>query len=222
MRDAAGGEQNQLHRGFGENYHFFVPLLKTKYMVAISKKVAPKPPKKISWETFQKRYLTKENGYKYEWLDGIVEKTPYAMNKNQFYILQNILDFFYSLKIKSKFKGSLIPEGDTFFGKHHRRPDIAYYTQQQIKDASNDLDAIPLFVIEVISTSDQMNKVHHKMNDYRNAGVSIVWHIFPELKEVHVYTKKATQMKIIKGKNLCSAEPVIKGFKISVDDIFKQ
>ena len=34
--------------------------------------------------------------------------------------------------------------------------------------------------------------------------------------------KSATQMKVIKGKNLCSAEPIIKGFKISVNDIFKK
>jgi len=51
-------------------------------MVAIKenqKNVPQKKPRKISWETFQKKYLSKEDKYKYEWLDGIVEKTPRTM-----------------------------------------------------------------------------------------------------------------------------------------------
>ena len=191
-------------------------------MVAISKKSSKKKMRKISWESFQKRYLTKEDGYKYEWLNGTVEKTKHAMNKNQFFILKNLTRFFYALDAKSTIKGELIPEGDTFFGKHHRRPDIAFYTDKQISDAQKDLDAVPLFVIEIISSKDQMNKVHLKMKDYRNAGVKIIWHIFPELEEVHVYSNKATKMQVRTEKDNCSAEPVIKGFKLTVEDIFKK
>lgn len=31
--------------------------------------------KSISWADFQKKYLSREDNYKYEWLNGIVEKT---------------------------------------------------------------------------------------------------------------------------------------------------
>jgi len=191
-------------------------------MVAEPKKSSNKKMRKISWESFQKRYLTKEDGYKYEWLDGTIEKTQHAMNKNQFFILKNLIRFFFSIDAKSTINGELIPEGDTFFGKHHRRPDIAYYTNQQIEDARQDLDAVPLFVIEIISSKDQINKVHLKMKDYRNSGVKIVWHIFPELEEVHVYSNNATKMQVRTEKDSCSAEPVIKGFKIAVEDILKK
>ena len=166
--------------------------------------------------------MTREDGYKYEWLDGFIEKSTYSLNTKNLFIIANLQNIFFSSLESSKINEVLVSGGDTFFGKHHRRPDIAYYTDKQIADAANDLDAVPLFVIEIISSKDQIIKVHHKMQDFRNAGVSIVWHIFPELKEVHVYTKKANQMKVLKGENFCSAEPVIKGFKISLDDIFKK
>jgi len=190
-------------------------------MVAISKKSKthkPKKPRKISWEVFERKYLTREDGFKYEWLDGIVEKTTHAMNKNQFYIVKNLLNFFYTLKIK----GALIPEGDTFFDKHHRRPDLAYYTNQQISDAGNGQNIVPLFVIEIVSANDQMNYMHKKMQDYRAAEVAVVWHIFPELQEVHVYTNKLTKMEILREKGICDAGTIVKGFKLSVKEIFKK
>ena len=43
------------------------------------------PKKKyISWQDFQRRYLTREDSYKYEWLNSTIEKTPRTMKSNQF------------------------------------------------------------------------------------------------------------------------------------------
>ena len=190
-------------------------------MVATSSKYSKKKPsrKKISWETFQKKYLTLEDKYKYEWVDGYVEKTPRSMDKTQFYIQQNLAKFFYQLLFKNKFGGDLIAEGDTKFAGNHRRPDLAYYTDEQIQKAKNGEDIVAQFVIEIVSSNDQMNRVHKKMEDYRKAEVKVVWQIFPELKQVHVY--KGKEMQVCEGEDICSAEKVIKGFKMTVNDLFK-
>lgn len=37
----------------------------------------------ISWPDFQKKYLSREDGYKYEWVNGAVEKTRHSMDKTQ-------------------------------------------------------------------------------------------------------------------------------------------
>lgn len=79
-------------------------------------------PRPISWETFKKVYLEREDGFKYEWVDGYVEKTQRTMAKKHFFIQWNLLEFLTSLKVG----GLLIPEGDIFFSGKHRRPDIAY------------------------------------------------------------------------------------------------
>lgn len=186
------------------------------------KTIPKRKSRKISWETFQKKYLTKEDNYKYEWLNGIVEKTSRTMNKKQLYIQDNLIDFLYSIKSKYQIAGQLISEGDNFFLKHHRRPDIAYYTRQQLLDLEKDKYTIPEFIIEVISPNDIAYEINKKINDYRNAGVKIIWHLYPEEQEVHIYKNNALEMEIKRGEELCSAEAVIKGFRITASNIFKK
>lgn len=192
---------------------------------------------KITWEQFQKEYLVREDNYKYEWVDGQVQKTlkfeyteqpteetnkksQQEMYENQFFIFKNLLDFFFNLKIENRQLGYLMAEGDTFFSGQHRRPDIAYYTAKQIEAARKGENKIPpQFVIEIISTNDQMNLVHLKMRDYWSAGVKVVWHILPALQEIHVYNGK--KMEVLSGEDICSAASVIAGFEIKVEEVFR-
>ena len=177
--------------------------------------------KRISWADFEKKFLSREDEFKYEWVNSIVEKTPRTMNQNQYYILDNIEDFFNQLKKEHNLQGKFYAEIDTFFlDKVHRRPDNAYFSDIQRKLMAQSVNQIPKFVIEVVSTNDQMNAVHEKMQNYRDAEVDVIWHILPLLKEVHVY--KGLTMNICKDDMLCSAEPVIPHFMISVNDIFKE
>ena len=178
-------------------------------------------PKSISWVEFEKKFLSLEDGFKYEWVNGIVEKTPRAMNQNQYYLLDNLEAFLYQLKSQYPITGKFNTEIDTFFlDKVHRRPDSAYFTDAQRKLMAQSINQIPKFVIEVVSSRDQINAVHKKMQNYRDADVEVVWHIFPLLNEIHVY--KGFSMSICKGDMLCSAEPVIPNFLISVHDVFKK
>lgn len=177
-------------------------------------------PKHTSWAYFQKRYLTREDGYKYEWLNGIVEKTEQTMTPLQFFILENLQNFFFRLKFEGKTTGQLVQEGDIFFLENHRKPDLAYVSIEQIRAAKQEANPLPKFIIEIISKTDNINRVTKKVENYFAAGVQILWHIFPEEHIVHVYENKEL-MRIRRGNDLCSAEPVIPGFVISVNDIFK-
>ncbi len=175
-------------------------------------------PKRVTWEEFESRYLVREDKYKYEWVDGQVVKTPREMNQRQQLILVNLLDFLDKLRIPTKKLGKLLAEVDTFFEGNLRRPDIAYFSQAQL-DAIPTGNQVPQFVIEIISKTDQMALVHQKMQDYRRAEVKVVWHIFPELQEVHVY--HGDQMTICRGEKLCSASPVLPDFEMAAQDIFQ-
>ncbi len=194
-------------------------------MVAIASKQPDKQPKKtptkkkISWETFQKKYLSREDKYKYEWVDGCVEKTPRSIDKTQSYIFDNLADFLDDLKKSQSINGRFIAEVDTFFNKQHRRPDIAFFTKVQIRADKSNAASIPQFVIEVISSTDQVNRLVKKLQDYRAAKVKIIWLIYPEAKEIHVY--RGIDSQIRQGDDICSAEEVIKGFKMKVSEVFK-
>lgn len=189
-------------------------------------KKTPEPPKKskpVSWETFQKKYLTREDGYKYEWLNGIVEKTPYTMDKSQLFILRNLLAWFRKLLNEGKVSGELIPEADLFFLENHRRPDICWLAGEQIDRLAENEYEIPPFIIEVISNNDIMNKVARKMQDYRAAGVRVVWHILPTLEEIHVYSgEKLEKMTVCTGEKECSAAPVLPEFVLPAKEAFRK
>ena len=143
---------------------------------------------KISWESFQDEYLSREDNFKYEWVNGQVEKTERSIDGRQLFIQWNLMKFLYRLKANNLgVNGELIAEGDVFFAGNHRRPDIAYFTDEQINAARYNADIHPDFIIEVISKNDQLERVAEKMENYRKAEVAVVWHVFPTRNEVHVY-----------------------------------
>ena len=181
-------------------------------------------PSYITWEAFQAMYLDREDGFKYEWLNGTIEKTERTMDKTQFYIINNLINHFTLFKFKHQIEGQIITEGDVFFLDKHRRPDMAYFTIEQIELAADDkLDSAPEFVIEIISPTDNINRVNTKIGNYRDANVKIVWHIFPESKEIHVYGGENLDIVHIKwGDAICSADPVLPDFQMSVSDVFKR
>jgi hypothetical protein len=43
-------------------------------MLQVAQSKTSAEPRKISWQEFERRYLTREDKYKYEWLIGVVEK----------------------------------------------------------------------------------------------------------------------------------------------------
>lgn len=191
-------------------------------MSPTKKKAAKKAgPKYVTWEEFEENYLTREDSFKYEWIDGNIEKTPSTMNQTQLLIWHLLNQLLWSLRSKDESIGSFSIETDTFLAESiHRKPDIAYFTLDQMKKAAEGEPQIPPFVIEIISKYDNVNRVNRKVGEYFNPGVKVLWHIFPELKEVHIY-EDAHGSSILRGDEKCSAEKVIPGFVLSVNDIFQ-
>ncbi len=176
--------------------------------------------KHVSWEQFQKRYLNREDGFKYEWVNGVVIKTKRTMDQSQYLILRNLRRIFTQLLMEKKVTGGFEAEIETFFLKgNYRRPDISYFTEEQEnKMANGELQQIPQFVIEVISNNDQMNNVEDKMLDYQAAGVQVVWQIFPKQQVIHVY--HGDEMTRYKAGQEVSAAPVLPDFRMGVGEVF--
>lgn len=142
------------------------------------------------------------------------------MDFHQFFILANLLAFFRSLVVAGKADGELIAEGDIFFQNLHRRPDVAWLSAEQIARTAHGLNQVPQFVIEIISKTDSAGKVIRKLQNYRDAHVPVVWQIFPELEEIHVY--RGLTMTIRRGDDLCSAAPALPAFELPVSEVFKK
>lgn len=190
-------------------------------LVAASRQA--KLPRRIGWPEFEKRYLSREDGYKYEWVNGLVEKTTYTTPPTQLYIQYNLQEIFMRLKTEGKVEGQLLAETDLFFFPEvHRRPDFSWLTHEQTKRLTQPgAIEIPAFVIEVISTHDAARKLVDKMRHYRTAGVQVVWLIYPAQQEVHVYGGPDLEQMVVRtGEKICSAAPVMPAFAFPVHDIF--
>lgn len=175
----------------------------------------------ISIEDFEQTYDHLEDEFTYEWVDGRTMKTIKEMNSEQFLIQSNLIDFLAKIKAKNpKIKGQLISEGDNFFNGNRRRPDMAYYTNEQLKASFNGEKTVPEFVIEIASRWDTWHYYMSKREDYLKAGVKVFWVISPLHKNVVIY-KKDNSIQHLQDADLCSAASVIDGFSISVDDLFK-
>jgi Uma2 family endonuclease len=189
--------------------------------------VMPLPAKKerkgvyISQETYYKRFRYREDGFKYEWLDGVIEKTPRTMTNKQAHIAHNLTALFYRLLFANIVQGSFQTEMDTHVqGTRIRIPDMCYFTPQQAYDAAHEGHPVSEFMVEVVSPTDKIYDYASKLKDYTTAGVKVVWLIFPHVEQVYVYEGKT--MTIQSGLDICSAAPVLPDFAITAVDIFKK
>ena len=156
-----------------------------------------------------------EDGFKYEWNDG--ELIRFDGKKRKRLRLIKRLNRLFLLTNAHQAGGELICEQDVMLtGIQMRRPDMAYFSDEQIRNEED--EPIPAFCIEIISPTDESEKVEAKRIEYFKAGVQVLWHIFPENGEVYVYTSRKT-VQICSDNDICSAAPVLDDFTISVNEL---
>lgn len=174
----------------------------------------------VSLESFLRRYPNREDAYKYEWNNGVVEKKPRTMNRDQIFIYQNLLKLFVRLNAFAK-GAALICEVDMLMNSENRtrRADIAFLTNEQMNTSRDGELSVCSFVAEVISKNDQINEVEEKLREYFDNGVQVVWVIFPKLKQVKIY-HSIRDITVCLGDDVCSAAPVLPDFQITVNEIF--
>lgn len=161
------------------------------------------------------------DGYKYEWNDGQIIRFG-KMKKKHLFIIRRLQQLFFRTSAFSN-GGALIMEQDVMLtGIQMRRPDLAFFSGEQIDaSAQSDEEPIPDFLIEVISPTDDAEKVEEKLAEYFHASVKVVWHIYPENDVVYVYTTRKN-VKICTELDVCSAYPVMEDFEISVRELLSK
>lgn len=189
--------------------------------IAIAEKEYMKQPKPVSVTTFFSKYAHTEDGYKYEYNKGIIEKTPRMITKKQWHIVDNLESKFVLTEAYKK-GNRLFKEPEIWTSETQiRAPDLAYLTKKQIrKESPNDKTMTP-FIIEVISPTDRQYKVLEKLKEYFMAGLQVCWLVLPDLEQVYVYTSP-TQVTICHGDKVCFAGDTLPDFEITAADIFRK
>jgi Uma2 family endonuclease len=174
--------------------------------------------KRVSKARYLAQYLQKEDGFKYEWNNGVVEKSL-AMNQQQAIIQALLLRYFEKTIIYAE-GGTLIAETDIDTSPQQiRKPDLAIFSREQLRNMFNGQREIPTWVAEIISPSDNANKIFEKLEEYFQAGIQVVWHIYPESRQVYVYTSP-DQVSICRGKTICDGAPAVEGLHVPAETLF--
>ena len=158
------------------------------------------------------------DGYKYEWNDGELIKFV-GMKRKHLKLVRVLSELFDTTKAKKQ-RGQLVCEQDVqLTGLQLRRPDLAFFSGEQIDQSDTKEEPIPEFAIEVISSYDQINEVKKKIIEYFKSGVKVTWLIYPEYQMVEVYTS-AKNVVICTESDICSANPVLDDFEIKAEALF--
>ena len=159
-----------------------------------------------------------DDGFLYEYDNGFAEQTSGMKNK-ELHIISNIQDVFATTQ-SSRERAKLFEEADVWVSERQKRiPDMALFTRQQVLDGANDGNPIPAFVVEIISPSDRADKIETKVIEYFSAGVQIVWHVFPALRMVRVFTSVKNSVTHFDA-DAFDAAPAVPDLQMTVDELF--
>ena len=160
-----------------------------------------------------------DDGFVYEWNNGVLEPT-YGMKQEELFIIQRITRQFAKTSAYEHFS-ELVSEINCWVSDEQmRRPDLSYYTAEQIRETAAGKNVIPAFVIEIISEHDDIRKVERKLIEYFKAGVQVVWRIIPDIRTVSVYTSPKTVV-ICTDDDVIHAAPVVPDLTLTVNDLLK-
>jgi Uma2 family endonuclease len=102
-----------------------------------------------------------------------------------------------------------------------RRPDISFVATARLAgvEKTGHVTIAPDLAIEVVSPNDKIYELDEKLDDYRKAGVKLVWIVDPKARTVRVRpltgpTIELEETDILKG------EPVLPGFAVAVSGLF--
>ncbi len=106
-----------------------------------------------------------------------------------------------------------------------RIPDVAYISKKRFAGRTLNRGAFWELgcdlAVEVISPSNTRREMERKLNDYFAAGVTLVWLVYLDPREVVVYTSPNNSVTL-RGEDLLEGGPVLPGFSVPVAQIFAE
>ena len=107
--------------------------------------------------------------------------------------------------------------------KSYRKPDGSFFQKGRLpgdRVPQGMVHVPPDLVIESMSPHDKGQEMEDKIQEYFEAGVRLVWVLYPKTRTVHVYRADGTALRLTEDDTL-SGEDIIVGFKVRVGDLFQ-
>lgn len=125
--------------------------------------------------------------------------------------------------------GYVFPEGTSFCcfpddRTRVRRPDTSFIRLDRMPPAAYQDEGhcatVPDLVVEVISPNDNAGEVSEKLQQWLDAGVRVVWEVFPRSRTVRAHRPDGT-ITLFRTTDTLTADDVLPGFACPVADLFR-
>ena len=105
-----------------------------------------------------------------------------------------------------------------------RIPDVSFVSWNQLPGRRVPrvpiADLAPDLAVEVISPSNTAREMERSLQDFLAAGVRLVWYVYPESQEVHVYA--AERYDVLTIEQELSGGDVLPGFGLPLRQLFEE
>ncbi len=105
---------------------------------------------------------------------------------------------------------------------HVRKPDVMFIARGRLpggKLPEGWITVVPDLVVEVLSPNDEAQKLDAKLDDYRRAGIGVIWVVYPETRKAYVYERGAP-IREVEEDGLLEAPALLPGFSLSLRELF--
>ena len=164
-----------------------------------------------------------DDGYRYELVEG--ELLQMSQPGDEHGTITSDLFFEISLFVRENKLGKVYSAtGFKIAERTVRAPDVAFVQTSRVQPVTRKAVLVaPDLAVEVVSPNDEKADINDKLIEYQEAGVRLIWWIYPESKVVLVYHLADGLMPQPLGiENELDGKDVLPGFKLRVSDLFKQ
>lgn len=102
-----------------------------------------------------------------------------------------------------------------------RAPDVSFIRAERADglDLRSRFEFAPDLAVEVISPSETAAEIAHKIRQYLDAGVEVVWVLYPRDQTIHVF-ESSHNGRILEAKDRLEAPTLLPGFSVQVSEFF--
>lgn len=166
--------------------------------------------------------IRREEGRLCELIDGVlVEK---AVSEETSILAGQLITLLNNFILPRRLGWASSPDGFVRLGgRQLRAPDVAFIPREQRADARPLREGYPQvappLVIEVFSPGNTPGEMEQKRAEFFAAGTELFWIVYPDRKEVEVWTDPHTH-RTLKRQDVLDGGSVLPGFSVTVADIF--
>lgn len=103
-----------------------------------------------------------------------------------------------------------------------RMPDVGFISRPRLKELKKRPAVVPFapdLAVEVISPGNTSKEMDRKLVEYFDAGVKLVWYVYPETETVLVY-RHIDQPRELTIDDMLDGEDILPGFQLSIREWF--